>query len=87
MPLSLLLESLLQLGGELIDDGGSPFVATGARRVKMSRFVEPANSLVVKLRLAEHEAGTALVKFRCEIDGGRVCVGEAWYSRAVGDDR
>ena len=55
LPLSLLLESLLQLGQKLLEDGGSRFVPTGARKVKMSRFVEPGSSLVAKVRVTETE--------------------------------
>jgi 3-hydroxymyristoyl/3-hydroxydecanoyl-(acyl carrier protein) dehydratase len=86
LPLSLLLESLLQLGQKLlVEDGGEGFVPTGARKVKMTRFVEPGSSLVAKIRVVERSAENALLKFRCEVDGGRVCVGEAGYSVAVGE--
>jgi 3-hydroxymyristoyl/3-hydroxydecanoyl-(acyl carrier protein) dehydratase len=86
LPLSLLLESLLQLGQKLlVEDGGAGFVPTGARKVKMTRFVEPGSSLVAKIRVVERSAENALLKFRCEVDGGRVCVGEARYSATVGE--
>ena len=85
LPLSLLLESLLQLGQKLLEDGDSRYVPTGARNVKMSRFVEPGSSLVAKVRVAERSAENALLKFRCEVDGDRVCVGQAVYSRALGE--
>lgn len=85
LPLSLLLESLLDLGQKLlVEDGGAGFVPTGVRKVKMSRFVEPGSSLVAKIRVVERSAENALLRFRCEVDGGRVCVGEAGYSVAVG---
>ena len=85
LPLSLLLESLLDLGQKLlVEDGGAGFVPTGVRKVKMSRFVEPGSSLVAKIRVVERSAENALLKFRCEVDGGRVCVGEAEYSTAAG---
>lgn len=87
LPLSLLLESLLQLGGKLLDDGGPPFAPTGARKVKMNRFVEPGDVLLATLKVAEQGAGSALVKFRCEMNGGRVCVGQALYSRSTGGNR
>jgi len=87
LPLSLLLESLLQLGQKLLEDGDSRYVPTGARKVKMSRFVEPGSSLVAKVRVAERSAENALLKFRCEVDGGRVCVGEAEYSAVPGEGR
>ena len=84
LPLSLLLESLLQLGQKLLEDGGARYVPTGARKVKMTRFVEPGSSLVAKIRVVERSAESALLRFRCEVDGGRACVGEAEYSTAVG---
>jgi len=84
LPLSLLLESLLHLGQMLLDDGITRCVPTGVRKVKMSRFVEPGSSLVAKIRVVERSAENALLKFRCEVDGGRVCVGEAEYSKAAG---
>jgi len=87
LPLSLLLESLLQLGRNLLEDGGPRYVPTGARKVKMSRFVEPGSSLTAKVRVAERSAENALLRFRCEVDGGRVCVGEAEYSAEFGESR
>ena len=84
LPLSLLLESLLQLGQKLLEGGGSRYVPTAARNVKMSRFVEPGNALVAKIRVATRTPGNALLKFRCEVEGSRVCVGEAAYSAVVG---
>lgn len=87
LPLSLLLESLLQLGQKLLEGGDARYVPTGARKVKMSRFVEPGNPLVAKVRVAERSAENALLKFRCEVDGDRVCVGQAEYSRVLGERR
>ena len=87
LPLSLLLESLLQLGQKVLEDGGAEYVPTGARKVKMSRFVEPGDSLVAKIRVADRGEGNALLKFRCEVDGDRACVGQAAYSRPIGEGR
>ncbi len=87
LPLSLLLESLLQLGQKLLNGGDSQFVPTRARKVKMKRFVEPGSSLVAKIRVAEHNAAKALLKFVCELDGARVCVGEAQYAAILREKR
>jgi len=87
LPLSLLLESLLQLGQKLLEDSGSRYVPTGARKVKMSRFVEPGSSLVAKVQVIERGAENALMKFRCEVEGERVCVGQAEYRAVVGESR
>lgn len=87
LPLSLLLESLLQLGRKLLEDSGSRYVPTGARKVKMSRFVEPGSSLLAKVQVTERGAENALMRFRCEVDGERVCVGQAEYSTVIGENR
>jgi len=87
LPLSLLLESLFQLGQKLLEDGGSRYIPTGARKVKMSRFVEPGSSLVAKVQVSERSAEYALLRFRCEVDGKRVCVGQAEYSAVVGENQ
>lgn len=85
LPLSLLLESLLQLGRKLLDDGNTRYIPDGARRVKMSRFVEPEDHLLATIRVKERSAERALLRFRCEVDGERVCVGQADYSAISGD--
>ncbi len=87
LPLSLLLESLLQLGQNLVDEGEPRYVPTGVRRVKMKRFVEPGSSLAVTIRVARRDAEEALLKFRCELDGVRVCVGDATFSAVPGECR
>ena len=87
LPLSLLLESLLQLGQKLLEGGDSRYVPSGARKVKMKRFVEPGCSLVAKIRVAEHDSEKALLRFHCELEDARVCVGEAQYSAIPGERR
>jgi len=87
LPLSLLLESLLQLGQELLQGGDTLYIPTGVRKIKMKRFVEPGSSLVARLRVAEQNAEEALLKFFCELDGVRICVGEAQYSTVLGKMR
>jgi 3-hydroxymyristoyl/3-hydroxydecanoyl-(acyl carrier protein) dehydratase len=87
LPLSLLLESLLQLGQKLLEDDGPRYVPTGARKVKMSRFVEPGSALVAKVQVTERGAENALMKFRCEVEGERVCVGQAEYRAVIGENR
>jgi 3-hydroxymyristoyl/3-hydroxydecanoyl-(acyl carrier protein) dehydratase len=87
LPLSLLLESLLQLGQKLLEDSGSLYVPTGAQKVKMSRFVEPGSSLLAKVQVTERSAENALMKFRCEVNGERVCVGQAEYRAIIGENR
>jgi len=87
LPLSLLLESLLQLGQKLLEGCDRPYVPTAVRKIKMKRFVEPGSSLVAKLRVAEQNDDEALLKFFCELDGARICAGEAKYSTMLGKMR
>jgi 3-hydroxymyristoyl/3-hydroxydecanoyl-(acyl carrier protein) dehydratase len=87
LPLSLLLESLLHLGQKLLENGGVRFVPTRACKVKMSRFVEPGSSLVAKVQVTERGPENAAMKFRCEVNGERVCVGRAEYQAVVGENR
>lgn len=87
LPLSLLLESMLQLGQELLEDSGFLYVPAGAQKVKMSRFVEPGSSLLAKVQVTERSAEKALMKFRCEVNGERVCVGQAEYRAFIGENR
>ena len=85
LPLSLLLESLLQLGGKLLDDGGPPFAPTGARKVKMNRFVEPGRRSV-----GHAQGGRTGCRFRAR----QVSLRDEWrprlcrpgsYSRSTGE--
>lgn len=82
LPLSLLLESILDLGHELLVD--DTFIPTAARKVKMSRFVEPGSRLVANLRVVERGEEGAVLRFRCEVDGARACVGEAVFAASEG---
>ncbi|MEJ2188307.1 MAG: hydroxymyristoyl-ACP dehydratase [Acidobacteriota bacterium] len=82
LPLSLLLESILDLGRELLGDRALTPIA--ARKVKMSRFVEPGSRLLANLRVVDRSDERAVLRFRCEVDGVRACVGEATFSSGVG---
>jgi 3-hydroxymyristoyl/3-hydroxydecanoyl-(acyl carrier protein) dehydratase len=79
-PLSLLLESLLELGRELLAADGIDFRPVRARKVKMSRFIEPGASVTANARVVDRGDDHARLKFRCEVDGARVCVAEAEYA-------
>ncbi len=80
-PLSLLLECLLQLGAELLDEE-TPGPPRPVRicNVKMSQFVPPGKSLVAKVRVRDRSDQRARLRFRCEVDGRRVCIAEAEFS-------
>jgi hypothetical protein len=42
---------------------------------------------VAKVHVTERGAENALMKFRCEVEGERVCVGQAEYRAVVGESR
>jgi len=83
-PMSLLLECILRLGEELLPAGGAAGRPNLPRpgnicRVKMSRFVEPGRTVVVRAKVKENDGAGAHVAFRCEMDGKRVLVADADY--------
>ncbi|MCP4901234.1 MAG: hypothetical protein GY906_30055 [bacterium] len=82
LPLSLLLESVLQLGQRLWSDDAARFTPTRACKVKMRRFVEPGQTVTAKLKVKERDKETAQLAFVCEADGRRVCTGEAEFGAA-----
>jgi 3-hydroxymyristoyl/3-hydroxydecanoyl-(acyl carrier protein) dehydratase len=79
-PLSLLLESLLDLGRELLAADGIGLRPVRARKVKMSRFIEPEDTVSASARVVDCSEDNARLKFRCEVDGARACVAEAEYA-------
>jgi 3-hydroxymyristoyl/3-hydroxydecanoyl-(acyl carrier protein) dehydratase len=83
-PMSLLLECILRLGDELLpgDDstGGPNRLRPGnICRVKMSRFVEPGHTVVVRAKVEKDRGAGVRVAFRCEMDGKRVLVADVDY--------
>jgi 3-hydroxymyristoyl/3-hydroxydecanoyl-(acyl carrier protein) dehydratase len=78
-PMSLLLSSLLELGRDLVSEDGAELRPVRARNVKMSRFVEPGAELTATGKVVERDPESARLRFRCEVGGARVCVGEAEY--------
>jgi 3-hydroxymyristoyl/3-hydroxydecanoyl-(acyl carrier protein) dehydratase len=92
LPLSLLLESLLQLGQRLLSDEGAEleqcrFAPKRLRKVKMRRFVEAGQMLEATARVEESDTRAARLSFSCSVDGGRTCVAQADYSAATGESR
>jgi 3-hydroxymyristoyl/3-hydroxydecanoyl-(acyl carrier protein) dehydratase len=75
LPMTLLLECLLDLGAKLLADGGAQLRPVSIRRVKMNRFVEPGSELVARVEVGERSVG-----FRCEVAGERVCIAEVHYA-------
>jgi 3-hydroxymyristoyl/3-hydroxydecanoyl-(acyl carrier protein) dehydratase len=87
-PLSLLLESLLQLGQRLLDENpatGPGLRPVRVRNMKMSRFVEPGQSLTARVRVDRRTDDLARLRFRCEVEAERVCIGQAEYATVSGE--
>lgn len=82
LPMTLLLESLLQLGERLIGDGERRLLPCRIRRVKMNRFVAPGSTVRLHADLKDGSEGGARILFRCEVDDQRICVAEADYAPA-----
>jgi 3-hydroxymyristoyl/3-hydroxydecanoyl-(acyl carrier protein) dehydratase len=83
-PMSLLLECILRLGEDLLPGAGTTGRPNRLRpgnicRVKMSRFVEPGRTVVVRAQIKESSSAGARVAFRCKMDGKRVLVADADY--------
>jgi len=80
LPMTLLLECLLELGERLLAGGGERLRPASIRRVKMSRFVEPGSELRVRAEASDRSAGQARVGFRCEVGGERVCIADVRFA-------
>jgi 3-hydroxymyristoyl/3-hydroxydecanoyl-(acyl carrier protein) dehydratase len=88
LPLSLLLESLLQLGQELLngeagESDGHRYLPIRAHRVKMRRFVEPGETVEATVRVKERNPSSARLGFDCAVGSGRACVALADYTVAT----
>jgi 3-hydroxymyristoyl/3-hydroxydecanoyl-(acyl carrier protein) dehydratase len=83
LPLSLLLESNLQLGqqflADMIDETSQMLTPIQVSRIKMSEFVEPGDSVVTKVTLKKHSGDEFVLAFRNEVNEKRVCIAEATY--------
>lgn len=85
-PISLALESKLQLAfpflaelyGEQIT---KEFVPERVYNIKMNDFVMPGSVLITKMTLKQHDQESAIINYRSEVNGKRVCVAEAAFKR------
>jgi 3-hydroxymyristoyl/3-hydroxydecanoyl-(acyl carrier protein) dehydratase len=83
-PLSLLLECLLDLGSDLLGGTaagrGEALHPARLRNVKMSQFVPPGDTITARLQVKAHSERAARLAFRCEVEGQRVCLGQAEFA-------
>ncbi len=87
VPMTVLMECLLRLARRLLDEGsgdGSDDADTlshiTVRNAKINRFIEPADSITVTVRLLERGDHTARFRVRCDLDGRRICQAKVEFS-------
>lgn len=84
-PGSLLIESMAQLGGALLElslrDVVSPCprCAMSSVKAKFRDFVRPGDALHMRADIVSHHDHDALVRASCSRDGKRVCEAELLY--------
>jgi 3-hydroxymyristoyl/3-hydroxydecanoyl-(acyl carrier protein) dehydratase len=84
LPLSLLMECNMQLGYQFLADmqpdvSAKRFRVTSVRRIKMSDFVQPGDSVTTILTLKECTPTHFVLNFSSKVGDKRVCVAEAEY--------
>lgn len=84
LPLTILLQAKLQLAASFLTksfEDGKNFRPVTVRKIKMSDFVQPGNSVVTQVRLKEKTDAQAIVTYRTEMNGKRVCMAEAVFEK------
>jgi 3-hydroxymyristoyl/3-hydroxydecanoyl-(acyl carrier protein) dehydratase len=83
LPLTILLEAKLRLAQHfiLMSHNEQTYQANSVSKVKMSGFVQPGDILVCTMKLTEQKDDKLEFNFKCEVDGKRVCVARAAFSK------
>lgn len=85
LPLTILLEAKLELAAKFLKESyedGKSFVPIIVRRIKMSGFVQPGDTVITRMRLKEKTDNQAVLVFHSELAGGRrVCMTEAVFEK------
>lgn len=84
LPLTLLLQAKLALAARFLAqsfDDGCDFKPVTVRKIKMSDFVQPGDCVVTHLQLKEKTADHAIIQYRTELHGKRVCMAEAVFKK------
>lgn len=80
LPMTVLLESMLQLGRYFLDQSGMKnFRCCEIKRAKMNDFVTPGSALECSLAVKSVSDEAVILSMRCEVDKRRVCAGEARF--------
>lgn len=81
LPLTVLLECKLNLARQFIAEAGfnKAYQLREFRKIKMSEFVQPGDTLVCYVKVKEHSENTLVLSYRSEVQGKRVCVADVVF--------
>lgn len=83
LPMSVLLECKLNLAQDFIRQShfSTDYQFSELRRVKMNEFVHPGDVLLCEAKVKPSSEAELLVHFRSTVEGHRVCVAEALFTK------
>jgi 3-hydroxymyristoyl/3-hydroxydecanoyl-(acyl carrier protein) dehydratase len=84
LPLTILLQAKLQLAASFLKDSfedGHEFKPVTVRKIKMSDFVQPGDTVVTTLQLKEKTDSEIIITYRTEMQGKRVCMAEVVFKK------
>ncbi len=84
LPLTILLQAKLQLTASFLANSfsdGAEFKPVTIRKIKMSGFVQPGDSIITTIALKEKTESEIIVTYRTEMQGKRVCMAEALFRK------
>ncbi len=84
LPLTILLQAKLQLASSFLTDSfedGHEFKPVTIRKIKMSGFVQPGDTVYTTVQLKEKTDNELVVTYRTELEGKRVCMAEALFRK------
>lgn len=90
LPLTLLLECKIKLTHLFLEDmlgeeDASQFQLHSFRKIKMTRFVQPGDSIFTTVMLGEQQENEITFRYRTELEGKRICLAQSIFRR-VGHD-
>lgn len=83
LPMTVLLECKLNLARQFIQQAGYPvtFQFKELKKSKMNEFVYPGDVLICQANVKQQSDTELVLSFRSTVDGKRVCVTEAVFSK------
>ena len=84
MPLTVLLQAKLELAAKFLQNSfedGKLFRPITVRKVKMSGFVQPGDSVITTVKIKEKSDNQIIISYLTEMYGKRVCMAEAVFEK------